>query len=72
MIDAQGQWMRGWEVEGKDGEMYPCGVLCDRQALAYARRADRRGAENASLPLPLHRHHHRLALAGVLLARTTR
>ena len=38
MIGADGQWVRGWEVEGKDGEWYPCGVLCDRQALAYARR----------------------------------
>ena len=33
-----GQWVRGWEVEAKDGPMIPCGVLCDRQALAYAKR----------------------------------
>jgi hypothetical protein len=38
MLDARGQWLRGWEVEGKDGGMYPCGVLCDRQAVEYARR----------------------------------
>jgi hypothetical protein len=38
MLDAHGQWLRGWEVEGKDGQRYPCGVLCDRQALDYARR----------------------------------
>ena len=38
MLDAQGQWVRGWEVEGKDDQRYPCGVLCDRQAVAYARQ----------------------------------
>ena len=55
MIDAAGNWIRGWEVETKVGqasrlpagkmpappkevEMIPCGVLCDRQAPAYARR----------------------------------
>ena len=36
-IGADGQWTRGWEVQGKDGQWYPCGVLCDRQALTYAR-----------------------------------
>jgi len=25
-------------VKGKDGQMYPCGVLCDKQALKYARQ----------------------------------
>jgi glycosyl hydrolase family 129/carbohydrate binding protein with CBM4/9 domain len=35
MIGADGQWIRGWEVETKDGSLYPCGVLCDRQALPY-------------------------------------
>jgi len=38
MLDASGQWIRGWQVEAKDGGMIPCGVLCDRQAPAYARR----------------------------------
>ncbi|NLS92591.1 MAG: hypothetical protein GXX96_10560 [Planctomycetaceae bacterium] len=38
MLDAKGDWIRGWRVEGKDGEMYPCGVLCDRLAPDYARR----------------------------------
>lgn len=38
MIDAKGDWIRGWGVKGKDGEMYPCGVLCDRLAPDYARR----------------------------------
>ncbi len=38
MTDAHGQWVRGWQVETKDGKMVPCGVLCDRQAVAYAKR----------------------------------
>jgi hypothetical protein len=38
MLDAHGDWQRGWEVRGKDGQWYPCGVLCDRQAVEYARR----------------------------------
>jgi hypothetical protein len=38
MLDENGQWRRGWEVKGKDGRMYPCGVLCDRQAVAYAKQ----------------------------------
>lgn len=37
MIDANGDWIRGWQVRAKDGEMIPCGVLCDRQAVDYAR-----------------------------------
>jgi len=38
LIGSDGQWVRGWEVETKDGKMIPCGVLCDRQALAYAKK----------------------------------
>jgi hypothetical protein len=38
MIDASGAWIHGWGVEGKHGELYDCGVLCDRAAPAYARR----------------------------------
>ena len=38
MIGADGQWVRGWEVETKDGKMVPCGTLCDRQAVAYAKQ----------------------------------
>jgi hypothetical protein len=38
MLDARGQWVRGWRVRGADGQWYPCGVLCDRQAPGYARR----------------------------------
>jgi hypothetical protein len=37
LIDRNGQWERGWRVKGKDGQWYPCGVLCDRQAVPYAR-----------------------------------
>ncbi len=38
MTGADGQWTRGWRVKGKDGLMHPCGVLCDRRAVDYARR----------------------------------
>ncbi len=38
MIGADGQWVRGWRVRGKDGKWYPCGVLCDRRAVDYARK----------------------------------
>jgi hypothetical protein len=37
MLDEHGDWRKGWQVRTKDGEMYPCGVLCDKQALKYAR-----------------------------------
>jgi len=36
MLNSKGDWIRGWEVTGKDGTRYPCGVLCDKQAPAYA------------------------------------
>ncbi|MBN2136218.1 MAG: carbohydrate binding domain-containing protein [Sedimentisphaerales bacterium] len=38
MLDAAGNRRKGWQVRGKDGQMYPCGVLCDKQALKYARQ----------------------------------
>jgi hypothetical protein len=38
MLDAQGHWIHGWPVLGKDGQRYDCGVLCDRLAVDYARR----------------------------------
>ncbi len=38
MLDKNGNWRKGWRVKGKDGEMYPCGVLCDKQALKFARQ----------------------------------
>ena len=36
MLDEKGQPRTGWRVRGKDGQMYPCAVLCDRQAPEYA------------------------------------
>lgn len=38
LLRADGDWERGWQVQGKDSVWYPCGVLCDRQALSYAQR----------------------------------
>jgi len=38
MLDERGDWRRGWRVMGTDGEWYPCGVLCDRRAVEYAKR----------------------------------
>ncbi|UCD58511.1 MAG: hypothetical protein JSV16_05195 [Candidatus Hydrogenedentota bacterium] len=38
MLDAKGEPRKGWRVRGKDGQMYPCGVLCDKQALRHARQ----------------------------------
>ncbi|MEK7685140.1 MAG: glycoside hydrolase [Verrucomicrobiota bacterium] len=38
MIGSNGDWIKGWQVRGKDDQMYPCGVLCDKQALPYARK----------------------------------
>ena len=38
MLDGKGDWRKGWRVKGKDGNMYPCGVLCDKQAIKYARQ----------------------------------
>jgi len=36
MLDSKGKPREGWRVRGKDGQMYPCGVLCDKQALKHA------------------------------------
>jgi hypothetical protein len=38
MLDATGDWCKGWQVRGKDGQMYPCGVLCDKQAINFAKQ----------------------------------
>ena len=38
MIDRNGKQRQGWRVRGKDGKMYPCSVLCDKQAPKYARK----------------------------------
>lgn len=37
-LDASGRWLPGWEVETKEGEIIPCGVVCDKQAVAYAKK----------------------------------
>lgn len=36
MLDEKGEPRKGWQVRGKDGQMYPCAVLCDNQAPKYA------------------------------------
>ena len=36
MLDQKGNRREGWRVKGRDGGMYPCGVLCDRQAIKHA------------------------------------
>lgn len=38
ILDEAGNWIKGWEVEGKDQKMHPCGVTCDRRAIAYAKK----------------------------------
>jgi hypothetical protein len=38
ILDAAGRWIPGWRVRGRDDQWYPCGVLCDRRALDYARK----------------------------------
>jgi hypothetical protein len=38
ILDATGDWCKGWQVRGKDGQMYPCGVLCDKQAINFAKQ----------------------------------
>ncbi|MDR0533808.1 MAG: glycoside hydrolase [Verrucomicrobiales bacterium] len=38
MHDANGEFVKGWEIEGKDGKMHPCGALSDVLAPDYARR----------------------------------
>ncbi len=50
MLDRNGDWRKGWRVKGKDGRMYPCGVLCDRQAPKHARQR---------VPAELKRHPYR-------------
>jgi hypothetical protein len=37
MLDQYGAWRKGWAVKGKDGAMHAGGVLCDKQAIPYAR-----------------------------------
>jgi hypothetical protein len=41
MIDSGGDWRKGWKIKSAsfetDGQWYPCGIVCDRQAPKYAR-----------------------------------
>jgi hypothetical protein len=48
IIRANGDWLHGWGVKGKQGEWFYCGVLCDRRAPDYARQ--RIPAEMATHP----------------------
>ena len=48
LLNRGGDWEHGWEIETKDQKMVPCGVLCDRQAVPYAR--ERMGAELKTHP----------------------
>ena len=36
VINANGDWAKGWPVETKDGERYPCARLCDLHRLSFA------------------------------------
>jgi hypothetical protein len=36
MLNAKGDWIRGWGVESKAGGMISCGVTCDKEAIKYA------------------------------------
>jgi hypothetical protein len=38
ILKSNGDWQRGWGVQGKNGEWYYCGVLCDSRAPDYARK----------------------------------
>ncbi len=49
MLDEKGEPRQGWRVKGKDGRMYPCAVLCDKQAPKYA-------AERVPAELKTHRY----------------
>ncbi len=48
ILDRNGRWIPGWGVEARDGTMISCGVICDKQALPYAR--ERMPAELATHP----------------------
>jgi Glycosyl hydrolases related to GH101 family, GH129 len=38
ILRADGSWMHGWGVRGRNGKWFYCGVLCDSRALGYARK----------------------------------
>jgi hypothetical protein len=48
ILRADGDWLRGWGVKGKEDQWFHCGVICDRRALDYAR--PRLSAELATHP----------------------
>lgn len=37
ILNAAGQWLKGWGVEARDGSLIHCGVICDQRAPDYAR-----------------------------------
>ena len=48
-VGPNGKWRHGWEIEKKDGSgMIPCAVICDSQAVPYARK--RMGEELKTKP----------------------
>jgi len=38
VLGADGNWLKGWGVQGTNGQWYSCGVICDRRAVDYARQ----------------------------------
>ena len=38
ILKANGDWLRGWGVKGKQDDWYYCGVICDKRAPDYARK----------------------------------
>ena len=38
VLKKDGDWQRGWGVQGKNGEWFYCAMLCDRRAVDYARQ----------------------------------
>jgi hypothetical protein len=38
IMDSEGERIHGWQVTAKDGSKIPCGVLCDKKAVAYAKK----------------------------------
>ncbi len=36
ILNAAGQWLKGWGVEARDGSIIHCGVICDKRAPEYA------------------------------------
>jgi len=36
ILEANGEWLHGWGVKGKQGRWFDCGVICDSRAIPYA------------------------------------